>query len=299
MPESTWPTGEAIEPSSPEESSGGTGSSSVSPPSPAGQPARVMRSSAVSATDSTSSGATPEGQPTSTVAAPTQQASSGTFADPRNRWIWTAKRVLLREQLLKVTTKQLAAYYREAIRTLREGDDEIRYAIAGHALRELQNGLPGLLDVPEEKGRLGDFFGWLRDGWKTLIDGRPPKIGDQLWADVVIDRRLAAFLATLHDKIEFYSGVNPRRRVVHRSALGRLDRGLGEAPDSIQSAVVETWLGLSDVFNKATHSVNPDEFEAAVEAFEEFLIDRLAPKTFEKRDAIKALVQEAEGHANA
>jgi hypothetical protein len=57
-------------------------------------------------------------------------------------------------------------------------------------------------------------------------------------------------------------------------------------------------MDLSDVFNNATHSSKPGEFEDAVEAFEDFLIDRLAPKTFEKRDAIKALVEEAEGHAN-
>jgi hypothetical protein len=85
---------------------------------------------------------------------------------------------------------------------------------------------------------------------------------------------------------------------MHRSALNRLDPGLSQAPESIQLAIVATWMDLCEVFNHATHSSNPDEFEGAVEAFEDFLIDRLAPKTFEKRDAIKALVQEAEGHAN-
>ena len=217
---------------------------------------------------------------------------------PRDRWNATPKRVLLREQLLKATTPRLTAYYWEAIRALREADDEIRYGIAGHALRELQNGLPNHLEVPEEKGRLGDFFVWLRDQWRRLLPNRPTKANAELWTGLAIDRPLGVFLGTLHDKIEIYAGVNPRRQDMHRSALGRLDPGLSQAPESIQLAIVKTWMDLSDVFNNATHSSKPGEFEDAVEAFEDFLIDRLAPKTFEKRDAIKALVEEAEGHAN-
>jgi hypothetical protein len=53
------------------------------------------------------------------------------------------------------------------------------------------------------------------------------------------------------------------------------------------------------VFNSATHSSKPEQFEAAVEAFEEFLGDRLAPRTFEKRDAIADLVREGEGRADS
>jgi len=219
---------------------------------------------------------------------------------PRSRWTTTTpKRVLLREELLKATTPRLTAYYWEAIRALHEADDEVRFAIAGHALRELQNGLPNHLNVPEEKGRLGDFFNWLRERWRSISSTRPPKVAAELWTGLPIDRALGVFLGRLHDKIEEYADVNPRRREMHRSALGLLDPGLSEAPETVQDAVVTTWMGFSQVFNNATHSTKPEEFEAAVEAFEDFLIDRLAPKTFEKRDAIAALVREAEGRANA
>jgi len=218
---------------------------------------------------------------------------------PRDRWTATPNRVLLGEQLLKRTTPRLTAYYWEAIRALREADDEIRYSIAGHALRELQNGLPHHLDVPEERARLGDFFNWLRDQWRNLLPGRPPKVDRELWTELAIDRPLGVFLGTLHDKIETYASVNPRRREMHRSALGRLDPGLSQAPDTVQEAVVTTWMGLSGVFNTATHSSRPEEFEAAVEAFEEFVIDRLAPRTFEKQEAIADLVREGEGRADA
>ena len=85
---------------------------------------------------------------------------------------------------------------------------------------------------------------------------------------------------------------------MHQSALTRLDPRLGQTPQSVQVAVVKDLMRLQDVFNSATHSSKPEEFEPAVEGFEEFLIDRLAPKTFEKQDAIAALVREGEGRAD-
>jgi hypothetical protein len=217
---------------------------------------------------------------------------------PRDRWNATPKRVLLGEQLVKRTTPRLTAYYWEAIRALREAEDEIRFSIAGHALRELQNGLPHHLEVPDERGRLGDFFTWLRDQWRKLLPGRPPKVNAELWTGLEIDHPFGVFLGTLHEKIETYAGVYPRRREMHRSALGRLDPGLSQAPDAVQEAVVTTWMELSGVFNDATHSSKPEEFEAAVEAFEDFLVDRLAPRTFEKQGAIAELVREGEGRAD-
>jgi hypothetical protein len=216
----------------------------------------------------------------------------------RDRWNATPKRALLREQMLKATTPRLTAYYWEAIRALREGDDEIRYSIAGHALRELQNGLPNYLNVPEVSGGLGEFFGWVRDAWQPLALRRVGKEAAEPWVETTTDPALEHFLGTLDGKIKTYAAAYPRRRDMHQSALARLDPGLGQTPDTVQKVIVSTWMRLQDTFNSATHSSNPEEFEPAVEAFEDFLIDRLAPRTFEKRDAIKALVQEAEGHAN-
>jgi hypothetical protein len=218
---------------------------------------------------------------------------------PRDRWNSTPKRVLLRELLLKKTTPRLTAYYWEAIRALREADDEIRYSIAGHALREMQNGLPHYLNVPEVAGGLGEFFGWLRDAWQSLISSRAGNEAGELWVETTIDPALGRFLEALDDKIETYSAAYPRRRDMHQSALTRLDPGLGQTPDTVQKVVVRTWMRLQDTFNSATHSSNPEEFEAAVEAFEDFLIDRLAPRTFEKQAAIANLVREGEGRADA
>ena len=206
--------------------------------------------------------------------------------------------MLLRERLLDATTPRLTAYYWEAIRALREADDEVRFSIAGHALRELQNGLPNYLNVPEASGGLREFFGWLRDAWPRLTADRQAAEAGEAWVGTTIDPALGRFLATLDDKIRTYAALYLLRREMHESALARLDPRLGQTPVAVQKLVVSTWMRLQDTFNSATHSSQPGEFEAVVEAFEDFLIDRLAPRTFEKQDAIAALVREAEGRAD-
>jgi hypothetical protein len=166
-------------------------------------------------------------------------------------------------------------------------------------LRELVNGLPNHLDVPEVTGSLGEFFGWLRDTWRPLAARRVSMASGEVWIGTTIEPRFGRFLADLDGKIEDYAATHPLRREMHQSALARLDPRLSQTPESVQLAVVKNWMRMQDVFNSATHSSNPEEFETAVERFEEFLIDRLAPKTFEKRDAIAALVREGERGANA
>jgi len=217
---------------------------------------------------------------------------------PRPRWLISANRIELGGLLAKHTTTELTAYYWEAIRALREADAEIRRSIAGHALRELVNGLPHHLEVPVP-GALGEFFRWLRETWRPLAAWQVASATGEVWIGRTIEPRLGRFLSDLDGKIDDYAKTYPVRRDMHQSALTHLDPRLAQTPASVQAAVVKTWMDLQDVFQSATHSSNPERFEAAVEEFEEFLLDRLAPRTFAKRDAIAALVREAERIANA
>jgi len=196
------------------------------------------------------------------------------------------------------STPQLGSFYWEAIRTLREGEDDVRYQVAGHLLRELQSELPKHQDVPEPKGRgVGEFWGWISVAWETVAQGRPEKIGSYLWRDEPIDGALAKFLALLHEKISHYKAVLLRKAARYDEMLGRLDPALASAPEGVRENIVKDWIRTNDVFNAATHSVNPDEFEDTVEVFERLLEDRLAPPTLEKEDAIAAFVRELEGNA--
>lgn len=217
---------------------------------------------------------------------------------PRERWTGTAKRQRLRQLVAAKSTEQLGSFYWEAIRSLREGEDDVRFHVAGHLLRELQEELPKHQNVPEIKGKgVGEFWGWIRDNWERVFSGRPDQVGDKLWVNVPIDGPLAKFLASLHEKIRHYATVLERKAARYEAMLGRIDPSLAAAPEAVRKGVVDDWMRLNDVFNTATHLVIPAQFEEAVERFEEHLTDRLAPHTLEKEDAIAAFVSEVESRA--
>src|SRR5688500_10658237 len=88
---------------------------------PGGGAARVVATAGV---DPTSLGRATADASTVDAAAPPTSAGRA----PRERWNVTPERVLLGEQLLKSTSPTLTAYYWEAIRALREGDDLIRFS---------------------------------------------------------------------------------------------------------------------------------------------------------------------------
>lgn len=219
---------------------------------------------------------------------------------PRERWTATPRRQLLREQIVLKTkmNERLGSFYWEAIRSLREGDDAVRFLVAGHLLRELQEELPKHLDVPEPKvGGVGEFWGWIHGAWEAVSKNRPAAVGNQLWRNASIDGALARFLAKLHEKIRHYKTVMDRKAIRFDQMLVRLDPSLTGAPGTLREDIVRDWMRTNGVFNVATHSVDPDEFENTVEVFERLLEDRLAPPTLEKEDAIRAFVREVEGRA--
>jgi hypothetical protein len=218
----------------------------------------------------------------------------------RERWTATPRRQLLREQIVLRTkgNRRLGSFYWEAIRSLREGEDEVRFQVAGHLLRELQEELPKHLDVPEPKaGGVGEFWGWIQSAWEAVSKDRPATVGNQLWKDATIDGPLARFLAKLHDKIRHYKTVMDRKANRFDHMLVRLDPSLSGAPGSLREDLVRDWMHTNGVFNAATHSVDPDEFEDTVEIFERLLEDRVARQTLEKEDAITAFIREVEGRA--
>ncbi len=180
--------------------------------------------------------------------------------------------------------------------------NEDQIAIAGYLLRELQQALPKALPAaPQAKSRLklDNFFSWLEARWPKLAQNSSCARDDGRWSGTV-DRALATFLADLGRWIVRYRDDNPRWKAFQRQTLGTLDPALSEVPEQTQAAAVEFWLDLHDFFNTAAHHATIDEktFKERLKAFEDFLGDRLIPRTFEKRDRIAQLVREAETRAD-
>lgn len=221
---------------------------------------------------------------------------------PLGRWAGDPRRGLLRDELARRTTPRLAAMYWQAIRAMDDSVNEERIPVAAHLLRELQKVLPKHLpDAPQVKGRLtlGDLFRWLEGEWPRVRQTSACFGEDNRWSGA-IDGTLAAFLRDLEAWITRYRNENPRWKSVQGDVLGRLDPALNAVPEPTRTAAVDLWLDLNDFFNGAAHhaSVAEATFASRVQEFEEFLGDRLIPRTFAKRGRIAELVREAEDSAD-
>jgi hypothetical protein len=192
--------------------------------------------------------------------------------------------------------------YWQAIRAVDDPTNRERIAIAGHLLRLLQEELPDdLPNVPKVRSpaRLRDFFDWLDARWQRLARNATCRADDGHWAGS-IDGALDDFLCEMERRLKTHKADYPRWKGEQRRVLGSFDMELSRVPEWTQEAIVDVWIGFHDVFTKAAHhgEVGEGEFEERLKAFEDFLGDRLIPRTFAKREQIAQLIREAEGRAD-
>jgi hypothetical protein len=188
--------------------------------------------------------------------------------------------------------------YWGAIVALDGADNPERLAMAGHSLRELQDRLPGIFDLPEatQRFKLDDVFPGIAAKWEATRDGSAcHQDGDWIGE---IDQRLQKFLRAFDSFVRQYKERNPRMQRVSRAALARLDPGLEIVPAATGDEAVAVWLDVRRIFVKVAHHNITDEtiLVGALARFESLLGDRLYPKTFEKQSEIDAIIREAEVH---
>jgi hypothetical protein len=115
-----------------------------------------------------------------------------------------------------------------------------------------------------------------------------------------IDYHLAKFLSSAGTFINWFIDHNPSRRQEIRNALDGL-AGPGRAlPNPLATMNVKTWESIRDFFQATSHhrkSTDELEFSQRLNALEQFLLDKLAPRTFDDFSEIDALLENEEGHA--
>lgn len=190
--------------------------------------------------------------------------------------------------------------YWGAIQILDETENSERLAMAAHTLRELQNRLPVVLDVPEatERMLLEEEFPSLADGWERTLKRTRCRSAAGDWTGE-LDPPLVRFLRKFDDMVRRFRDRNPRMERVSNAALRRLDPALDAVPADYASEAASAWLRVRKTFVDFAHYKLDDEatFTATLTEFEALLNNRLFPRTFETQAELSELVREAEGNA--
>jgi hypothetical protein len=198
---------------------------------------------------------------------------------------------------LSEVDSRLADMFLGALAVLEQRSNGERFAQAAHTLRELINRLPASLGLatPAMNQRLGDRLGRPEQAWSTARAQSTCRNGNS-WSGT-IDPPLARALVAIDDFFEWKSKHRPRRRTEMAQTIRRLDASGRQLPERIESIVVEQWGATREYFiGVCHHSIEPDErdFFGYLDVFEEFIIDRLRPRTFADFDAVDAIIEEAE-----
>lgn len=183
---------------------------------------------------------------------------------------------------------------------LRDASNPDRLAQCAHSMRELMEKLPELLDVPT-KAQKESLKAKVQEIENAYI-GTQKKTGcfstSNEW-EGSIDGHLQKFLVRLGSFFEWFASHHPRRRDELHGVLNRLDGSGRTLPKPLASLNVDAWDQKRDFFQSVAHHRHKGderEFRQWLDALEQFLLDRLKPRTFDDFAEIDTLLEE-EGNA--
>lgn len=189
-----------------------------------------------------------------------------------------------------------ARIYLGALRAFRDEQNADRLALVAHSLREMMRVFPQevAMDVPmpAHRERLGDRVSALHSRWVTLGRKRTIPV-DGRWGGV-IDPPLRGYLGASQEFMEWFASHKPRRREEAGAFLARLDPQRARLPTMLELENTRYWQSLYDYFSKVAHhggSVSSAELMQRKDALEIFLIDRLAPRTFEDMHELDQIIE--------
>ncbi len=188
----------------------------------------------------------------------------------------------------------MAALYENALRALRDGSNSGRFFLAAHAIREMTNGLPSVMDLPifAEQGKLGDQVNALEDAWSGALKSGCHKDGQ--WSGT-IDKRLEQWLDRVHKFFQWWRHSRPKRRDVAVKLFQHLDPAGLPLPEPLEKQRADRWLELHTYFVRTAHRAptTAEDFETRLQALEQLLLDNLFRQPSEDLSVIDAILKEA------
>lgn len=184
---------------------------------------------------------------------------------------------------------KLALMYLGAILVRGQTGNPDVVALAAHGLRELMEKLARHLDVPMVQMDLTGRVRQLAEKYRAIEDSDPQHREKRRTEFQDSAVALAAWFPTQHTTRANWAG----------EVMVRLDpRGL-QLPTPAKQPHVKTWNDCHKCFQDAAHhrAITATEFGRHVQLFEDFLLDRLRPRTVGDQRLIEDIVREGEGDA--
>jgi hypothetical protein len=171
---------------------------------------------------------------------------------------------------------------------------------AAHSIRELMNNLHKIAAVPTkaDAGRLGDKFAEMKAKWEKGKRNSTAFSEDAGWQGE-IDGHARRACEAVDDAIAWAEANRVSWMERHLETIRVLDVSGRPLPSWIEKDFVSQWDSLRDYFIRVAKrgATTRDEFEAALDTLERFVLERLKPRTYTDQTTIDALIRQAEGHA--
>lgn len=200
-------------------------------------------------------------------------------------------------RVLGKKNNKLGSIYMGAISAFKQEANPDRLAHVAHGFRELMEKLPRILDMPvlEMQPKMVDMVRPLQGAWKKAT--RDSHCFKNPSGSSTIDNHLQGYLEESERFFEWLKRDRPTRKQQAARALRSLDPQGRPLPGSIENLRVEEWDHCRNYFESVSHhnrETTSDEFSKWTEVLENFLLDRLAPRTYEDFSVLNALIREGE-----
>lgn len=219
----------------------------------------------------------------------------GHVAAPGGRALKSRQRALLGKLLEK--DPGLARMYDGALYALSQKENPERLVLAAHEIRELMEKAPRAVDIAIKLDRkLGEQMKLLCQDWKRV----KPLVHEEEGKLCCEAMSKLEFVKSLEEFLEWYDGNSTSRQDQAKALVRKLDPSGRQVPDPLETHHAKFWGMLREYFIAVAHhgkESDEEEFVGYLSELENFLLERLIPRTFKDIDAIDALLDEAGNNA--
>ena len=188
-------------------------------------------------------------------------------------------------QALEARDPRLATMYSGGLIVVRDANNPNRHALFAHSMRELMGKLPAYADVamPAHRESMGAKVREVEDVHTRMRERTACELKEGAWTGS-IDAHVSAFLVKFGSFVDWLNQHQPRRRAEIDTALAKLEVASRRLPRKLADLNIDVWNEMRDFFVAVAHHRHDSSDEECLEwldAFERFLLDKLAPRTFE------------------